>query len=106
MENMDNDAKKMLSALAFLIMLVGMLFILACETDNTPKPTYYHMVHRENPDGTIDEWEVHTEIKPSGPCVCWEHENGGWFCVSGPYLTITPVKVDPIIEAPSESEKE
>ena len=92
-----------------IILVLSLLFfsfIIACEQNNPPEPTYYHLVHRENSDGTIDQWEVHTEIKPAGPCICWEDKNGGNLCISGPYITITPVKVDPIIiETPSEDKE-
>lgn len=94
-------------AILALIFIVATFGLAACDQSNPPKPKYYHLVHRENSDGTVTQWEVHTEIKPAGPCVCWEDKTGGYFCISGPYITIVPVKIDPVVvEVPSESEKE
>lgn len=78
-----------------LIILMLALPLTGCDEDE-PKPTYYSMVYRVNPDGTLNEWEVHGEISINGAFACWPHKNGGSFCISG-VITMVPVRFDPII---------
>jgi len=83
-----------------LTILMLALPLMGCD-DDEPKPTYYNMVYRTNPDGTLNEWEVHGDLTREGAYTCWDHKNGGNFCISG-VITIVPIRFDPIIAEESE----
>jgi hypothetical protein len=99
---MNSKLAKSLPALALLIFVMLVVCLLSCEQSKPPESEYYHLVHRENSDGTVTQWEVHTKIEIFGPCICWEDKTGGKFCISGPYITIVPVKIDHVVVVPSE----
>ena len=87
-----------------LIMVLAALCVFGCD-ENKSGNSYYHVISRINPDGTVDNWTVVGEVNVGSGFISWKDRNGGKKVISGT-ITITPFLIEKPKQEPETQTKE